>query len=94
MGRRTTGDYTDEFREQIAKLVISGKPVAHIVREYGIAKSTVVKWTERYKSTGSFRDADNRSESEAELIVLRKENKRLLMENDILKQAALILAQK
>ena len=86
--------YTDEFREQIAKLVINGKPMSHIVKEYGIAKQTVVNWTTKYQNTGSFRDSDNRSADEAELIRLRKENKRLLMENDILKQAALIMAQK
>ena len=94
ISKRNQGAYTDEFREQIAKLVISGKPVAHIVKEYGIAKSTVVTWTAKYQTTGSFRDADNRTADETELIKLRKENKQLKMENDILKQAALILAQK
>ncbi|MDK2804780.1 MAG: hypothetical protein PWR23_1788, partial [Peptostreptococcaceae bacterium] len=33
---------------------------------------------------------DNRSDEENELIKLKKENQRLKMENDILKQAALI----
>jgi len=94
MSKRNQVSYTDEFREQIAKLAISGKPIVQIVKEYGIAKSTVGTWTAKYQSTGSFRDADNRSEEENELIKLRKENKQLKMENDILKQAALILAQK
>ena len=94
MSRRNQVAYTDEFREQIAKLVINGKPVSHIVREYGLAKSTVVSWTGKYQSTGSFRDADNRSNEETELINLRKENKQLRMENDILKQAALIMAKR
>jgi transposase len=94
MSKRNQVSYTDEFRKQIAKLVINGKPVSQIVKEYGLAKSTVVTWAAKYQNTGSFRDADNRTAGETELIKLRKENKQLRMENDILKQAALILAQK
>ena len=36
----------------------------------------------------------NNGKPRNELIKLRKENKRLMMENDILKQAALIMARK
>jgi transposase len=43
--------------------------------------------------SGSFRTADNRNTEEKELKVLRKENKQLKMEVDILKQAALIMAR-
>jgi len=46
------------------------------------------------KTSGSFKEKDNRSEEENELIRLRKENQQLKMENDILKQAALILGRK
>ena len=94
ISKRNQTAYSDEFREQIAKLAISGKPISQIVKENGIAKSTVVTWATKYQTSGSFRDADNRSEEENELIKLRKENKQLKMEVDILKQAALILAQK
>jgi len=94
MSKKNQSAYTDEFREQIAKLVQSGKTASQISKEYGLAKSTINIWSEKYSKTGSFRDADNRSESEAELIRLRKENKQLLMENDILKQAALIMARR
>ncbi|WP_289891932.1 hypothetical protein [Virgibacillus pantothenticus] len=44
--------------------------------------------------TGSFAAKDNCSEEENELARLRKENQRLMMENDILKQAALIMGRK
>jgi len=94
MTKKNQAAYTDEFREQIAKLVISGKPVAHIAKEYGISKSTVSTWTAKFQNSGSFRDADNRAAEETELIKLRKENKQLQMEVDILKQAALIMSRK
>lgn len=87
-------NYTDDFKKQIVALRESGKTVSSIVKEYGIAKSTVTKWTTDYAKSGSFKAKDNRTEEENELLRLRKENKQLLMENDILKQAALILAQK
>ncbi|RKD25360.1 hypothetical protein BET04_03815 [Caminicella sporogenes] len=45
-------------------------------------------------TSGSFKAKDNRSQEENELIRLRKENQRLKMENDILKQAALIMGRK
>ena len=94
MTKRTQVSYTDDFREQIVRLVMSGKPVAQIVKEYGMAKATVHTWTNKYKATGSFRDVDNRSAEENELIKLRRENKQLRMEVDLLKQAALIMARR
>ena len=86
---KTKNDYTDEFRENIVKLALNGKPVSEIVNEYGMVKSTVSTWINKYNATGSFRDSDNKSDNEKELIALKKENKQLRMENDILKQAAL-----
>ena len=59
-----------------------------------IARSSVSKWVEEMKTTGSFKAKDNRSEDENELIRLRKDNARLQMEVDILKQAALIMGRK
>jgi len=46
------------------------------------------------QTSGSFKEKDNRSSEEAELLKLKKENQQLKMENDILKQAALILGRK
>lgn len=68
--------------------------MADINREYGIAKSTVKTWVERLNNSGSLDINDNRTEEEKELIALRKRVKQLEMENDILKQAALIPGKK
>ena len=91
---KNQNDYTDEFREQIVKLVVNGKSAIQIAREYSITKTTIYNWIKKYKNTGSFRDRDNRSAEEEELILLRKENKQLRMEVDLLKQAALIMARR
>ena len=86
--------YTEEFKLQVVKLANRGKPSKEIIEEFGIARSTLEKWKKDYNATKSFKAKDNRSEAENELIRLNKELKQLRMENDILKQAALILGQK
>ena len=62
--------------------------------EYEIAPSTIRRWVNRYNNSNSFDIDDNRTEEEKELIRLRKKLKQLEMENDILKQAALLLGKK
>ena len=86
--------YTEEFKLNIVKLVQQGKGVLEISKEFKIARSTVEKWKVDFNNSNSFKAKDNKSPQTKELEALIKENKRLKMENDILKQAALILAQK
>ena len=86
--------YTKEFKKQIVELINNGKKITDIVNEYGIARSSVNKWVKDYNNSGSFKAKDNRTDKENELIKLRKENEKLKMENDILKQAALIMGRK
>ena len=92
--RRQRRTYTDEFKNQLVQLYLNGKRKCDIVREQEIATSLLDKWIKQSETTGSFKESDNRSDVENELIELRKRNKQLEMENDILKQAALILGRK
>ena len=94
MSRRPRRDFTEEFKLQMVKLYNSGKPIVEIVKEYDLTRSAFVRWINQYNKVGSFKACDNRTEEEKELIRLKKENQQLRMENDILKQAALILGQK
>ena len=75
-------------------LLNSGKPRADIIREYELTPSSFDKWVRQAKKTGSFKEADNLTQTEKELIALRKQNQQLEMENDSLKQAALIFGRK
>ena len=90
----TSKRYTHEFKQQIVSLANNGKTPRDIAKEYSLARSTVNKWVSDYNNTHSFKAKDNRSIENNELMVLRKENQRLKMENDILKQAALIMGQR
>ena len=85
--RRT---YTDDFKNQMVLLYQNGKPRKDILAEYELTASAFDKWVRQSQSSGSFKEKDNRTPEQEEMIRLRKENERLRMENDILKQAALI----
>ena len=85
MTKRERRTYSDEFKQQMVDLFLNGKPRSEIIREYELTPSAFNKWVKQAKSTGSFKHKDNLSEEQKEL---------LRMENDILKQAALIMARK
>lgn len=85
--------FTEEFRRQIVALVDSGKPRAEVMREYDLGKSTLDRWIQRVHACGSTA-ADNRTPEQNRLIELERENARLKMGVDVLKQAALIFARK
>ena len=78
----------------MVKLYNNGKKPSEIVKEYDLTRSAFSSWVEKYNKTSSFKAKDNRTDLENELIRLQKELKYAKMENDILKQAALILGQK
>ena len=92
--RRKRRVFTKQFKKQMVDLILSGKPQSEVIREYDLTPSSVPKWVNQYSQSGSFKEQDNVSDEQKELIVLRKSNKQLEMENDILKQAALIMGRK
>ncbi|MBB5174427.1 transposase [Texcoconibacillus texcoconensis] len=94
MTKRVRRHFTKEFKEQMVQLHASGKPRAEIIREYELTPSAFDKWVQQHQESGSFEEKDNRTPEQEELIRLRKENQQLAMENDILKQAALIMGRK
>lgn len=82
--------FTDEFKTQIVRLYQTGKPVIQLSNEYDIATQSKYNWIKEGNTIGSFKTVDNLSEEQRELKALRKRTAELKMENDILKQAALI----
>lgn len=86
--------FTDEFKRQIVDHYNAGKPKREIMDEYDLGKSTVERWIKSINATGSPRAADNRTPEQNRILELERENRRLRMEVDVLKQAALIYARK
>lgn len=91
---RSRRTFTPEFKQQLVDLYHSGKRKCDIVREYDIASSLLDKWIAQANHSDSFQEKNNRTPEQQELIELHKQNQQLKMENDILKQAALILERK
>jgi len=94
MEKRPRRTFTEEFKKQMVDLYNTGKSRTEIAREYELTPSALDRWISRINRTGSTKEKDNRSAEENELIALRKENAKLRLENEILKKAALIFAQK
>ena len=92
--RRKRRTFSEDFKHQLVQLHNNGKPRAEILREYDLSASAFDNWVKRINATGSNIEKDNRTPEQEELMRLRKQNQQLRMENDILKQAALIFAQK
>ncbi|KGR72103.1 transposase [Streptococcus phocae subsp. salmonis] len=94
MSRKIRHHYTDDFKQQIVALHNAGMKRSELIKEYDLTPSTFDKWMRQSKTTGSFKSVDHLTDEQRELIALRKRNKELEMQLDILKQAAVIMAQK
>jgi Transposase and inactivated derivatives len=94
MSKRQRRTYSTEFKQQMVDLYNAGKSRTELIREYELTPSAFDKWLKQANTTGSFKEKDNLTPEQKELATLRKRNQQLEMENDILKQAALIFGRK
>jgi len=87
--------HTKEFKEEAVKLVKEqGYPVAEAARNLGLSPSVLSRWKREFeKSEGGESDLASIVNLQAELKRLRKKNKRLEMEREILKKAATFFAR-
>jgi len=92
--QRNKPKYEESFKKQLVELYNNGKPASEIVNEFHVSASALWKWIKYFNNTGSFKEKDNRSQLEKDYKELEKEVRQLRMENDILKQAALIMGRK
>ena len=84
--------YREEFKRQIVELKEHGKRVSEISSEYGIAEAMIYRWVKLY---GTMVTADDgQVVTAAEIRKLKKKVSQLEMENEILKKATAIFAQK
>lgn len=93
-GLRHPRHFTEYFKRQIVDLYNAGKPKREIMDEQGLGKSAVERQIKSINATGSPRTADNRTPEQNRTLELERENRRLRMEVDVLKQAAPIYARK
>ena len=85
--------FPEEFRREAIELVkTSGKTKTQLADELGISKSTLARWCSQADVDAGKRDGLT-SEDKDELRELRKENRRLRQEREILKKAAAFFAK-
>jgi transposase len=89
--RRT---FTREFKIQAVQLVTEkGYSYAEAARQLGISDAQIRNWEKQFDAAGTQAFPGNGNPIEEEVQRLRAENKRLLLERDILKKAAAFFAK-
>lgn len=90
---RTRPAYPPEFRREAVELVrSSGRPIPQIADELGVSPQSLRNWVRQGQlDSGERRDGLTSDERE-ELRRLRRENRRLQQEREILKAAAAFFA--
>ena len=80
--------YPTEFLLKILQLVRSERSIGAVAREYEIARQSIVNWLKQDDLDAGRRTDGLTSEEREELFRLRRENKRLKIEQEILSKAA------
>lgn len=85
MARRA---YPTEFREQLIALVRSGRTPEDLAREFEPSAQSIRNWTAQADRDGGGRTDGLTTEDRTELSRLRRENRQLKLEREILSKAA------
>nr|QIV52835.1 hypothetical protein [uncultured bacterium] len=87
--------YTQEFKDDAVRLVLEqGYSCAEVGRRLGVQENNINRWVRQYRDKHESTPIEGLTSEQmaAELKRLRKENKRLEMEREILKKAAAFFA--
>ena len=80
--------YTPEFRQQMVELVGVGRTVPELAREFGCSASAIRNWVRQTELDGGKRSDGLTTAEHEEMRQLRRDNRRLREEREILKKAA------
>ena len=92
--RRVRRQFTEEFKEGAVRLVLdAGKSVGAVARELDLTASALAAWVQQARAERTKGKSGLMKEEREELVRLRKENRILAEERDILKKAAAFFAK-
>lgn len=89
--------YSKQFKQDAVRLVTEQQyQIAEAARNLGINTNILGRWIKEYRSMPdeAFRGNGQLTTEQAEIHVLRKENKRLKMEREILKKSSGLLRER
>jgi transposase len=90
---KTSKRYTREFRQQMVELHRAGRSIPALSGEFGPTPWTIALWVKQADRDAGRGDGGLTTSEREELTRLRRENKRLKMEREILAKAAAWFAQ-
>jgi transposase len=88
MARKHPRSYPPDFRQKVVELARSGRRLDDLASEFQLARQTVRNWVKQADLDVGLRTDGLTSEERAEVSRLRREVKRLTIENEILSKAA------
>ncbi len=90
---RNRPPYPPEYRQQMVELVRGGRTPEELSREFEPSAQSIANWVKQAKLDGGLRSNGLTTEEKEELRRLRRENRILREEKEILKKAAAWFAQ-
>ena len=81
--------FSAEFKQEAVRLLLEGQKASQVARDLGISAEVLRRWKHQVEAGGSkaFPGHGRVRSENAELVALRRENKILREERDILKKA-------
>ncbi len=94
MSRKQRRSFSAEFKADTVRLCrVGDRSIAQVARDLGLGETAVRRWVEIAPKAGAGASGALTATERDELIRLRRDNKRLVMEREILKQAAAFFAK-
>jgi transposase len=92
--RRPRRSFTPEFKAEIVELCQRGdRSIVQVAQDFDLTESSVRNWIAQAERDTGVRDDGLTSDEKDELAALRRENRRLREDNEILKRATAFFAR-
>jgi transposase len=94
--KKTHTHYEPDFKEEILRMLNSGKNVDEISKTFGIRRNVLYTWKSKSQMKTKIKTSEEQTTYSLKLIseneLLKKENARLQSERDILKKALVLFS--